>query len=400
MGKQSRRKRPGAAKNNDSTSSGTGASSAVVAAPRAITVAERHRRNRERGDPRADVVRAREEFESLVDADPWNNQRLSALDSYATLMTHHAKPIFDYDQMQDAVKFLKTVRRSKTEPVFYRALAYELTGFLTVFTSFSNADPHGEALAYFDRAIALYESADGLEKERIVFLSGIPTCLGDRYQHKSEYLSKFEYCLNENYALRAWGPHGDDVGFAFIAGTQCDFCETLRKDLGEEHEGLFCCGKCQMEYYCSEDCQRKAWYERGHRLRCRKKGEIQPGDIMILTKSVGGIPPGHAVQIVGPDPDNMTSRWIVKEQERNSDKGGCVSAKSLKRVRALLWYPFDREDLRLISAMLAARDNQSNKSEESEDAEQPLPVLLSHDLNEEESDSDDDDEQQQNINNK
>jgi len=117
MGKQSRRKRPGgrAAKNNDSTSSSSiSGASAVVAAPRA-TVAERHRRNRERGEPRAEVVRYREEFQSLSDADPWNNQRLSALDSYAKLLvTREAKKIFDYDEMKDAIKFLKKIRRSKT----------------------------------------------------------------------------------------------------------------------------------------------------------------------------------------------------------------------------------------------------------------------------------------------
>jgi hypothetical protein len=59
------------------------------------------------------------------------------------------------------------------------------------------------------------------------------------------------------------------------------------------------CGRCHVAYYCSPDCQKKAW--RSHKLECKKWDEFLAGDKVILQNLVS-MPKynGHIVQVVGP----------------------------------------------------------------------------------------------------
>ena len=64
-----------------------------------------------------------------------------------------------------------------------------------------------------------------------------------------------------------------------VGGAECDTCHKSLKEL--QRTSLDFCGRCQMAYYCSVKCQKTAW-NNGHKLACRKKGEIKPDDIMRL----------------------------------------------------------------------------------------------------------------------
>ena len=401
MGKRSRRKRPGrgAALPRDSSTStanagDAGARTAVaVAAPtladqHLAIVEERQRRNQERGDPQAEANRMMQKFRSLLNEDPWNSERLTAFDSFGEIVMHPKN--IDYESTQEHIKFLKKIRRSKTEPAFYRALAHEITGQIYLLIS-GAADVHGEALDHFDKALAIYESADAYEKGLIVSLHGAAICIGDYYEFHVSYITKAVFTLHEGFSFGAWGPTGCELEVAIPAGIQCDCCEESRKGVWEE--GLLQCARCKMAYYCSVDCQQKAWKEQGHRLVCRKKGEFKVGDVAVVTESVGGIDSGQRVELIAPVLDDVgtndgsQSHWLVKEKE--GDEQVEVAVKSLKQVRSVLWRQMTREDLAEIVQMIRERDR--NKADE-EDV--PLPELLSNNDCKEELDSDDDENEE------
>ena len=412
MGKRSRRKRPGRgaatltaghARDSSSTTANAGgdagARTAVAAAAltladqHRVTVAERQRRNRERGEPRAEANRMMQEFLSLLDEDPWNSQRLSAFDSYGIIMMP-GNGKFDYDSKQVHIKFLKKIRRSTTEPAFYRALAHEITGRINLFVA-GAFDAHGEALDHFEKAISIYKSADASEKGLIVSLHGDAICIGDYYENHVSLITKLVFFYREKFSVRAWGPTGCDLNVAIPAGIQCDCCEGSRKeDLGEE--GLRRCGRCKMAFYCSVDCQQKAWKEQGHRLVCRKEGEFKVGDVAVVTKSVGGIRSGQHVELIAPVLDDVgtndesQSRWLVKE--KHGDEQGKVAVKSLKQVRSVLWRAWTKEDLAEIREMVLERDR-NKANDEAEDEDVPLPELLSNNDCKEDLDSDDENEE-------
>jgi len=400
MGKRSRRKRPGrgaatlaaghALPRDSLTSTANAGAAPTLADQHRVTVAERQRRNWERGEPRAEANRMMQEFLSLRNEDPWNSQRLSAFDSYVTFMMVAGSRKFDYDSKQVHIKFLKKIRRSKTEPAFYRALAHETTGHINLFIA-GSFDAHGEALEHFEKAISIYKSADASEKGLIVSLHGDAISIGEYYENHVSSITGLAFCYRGKFSIRAWSPTGGcDLNVALPAGVQCDCCEKYRKeDLGEED--LRRCGRCKMAFYCSAACQQKAWKEQGHRLVCRKKGEFKAGDVAVLTKSVGGICSGQHVELFAPVPDDESqSSWVVKE--KHGDEVDVVAEKSLKQVRSVLWRAWTEEDLAEIREMVLERDR--NKADhEAEDEDVPLPELLSSNDCKEDADSDDENEE-------
>ena len=62
-----------------------------------------------------------------------------------------------------------------------------------------------------------------------------------------------------------------------VGGNSCDFCRRTFHEL--EIETLLTCGRCALMYYCSYDCQKKAW-KSGHKKACRHKNEVKAGDHM------------------------------------------------------------------------------------------------------------------------
>ena len=410
MGKRSRRKRPGrgaatTAGGAARTAAAAAADTTAVAVPtlaadqHRVTVAERQRRNRERGEPRAEADCLMQKFLSLRNEDPWNFERLSAFDSLGKIMLENSDK-FDFESIQVYIKFLKKIRRSKTEPAFYRASAYETTGCIDIR---NGPDVHGEALDYFENAISIYESADASEKGRIVCLHGNAIRIGDYYEHRISFITKLVFSFHEKYCVGAWGPTGCDIAVAVPAGLQCECCEESRKEIGKER--LRQCGRCKMAYYCSVDCQQKAWREQGHRLVCRKKGEFKVGDVAVLTKSVGGIHSGQPVELIAPVLDDLgtndegQSRWLVKEsqsplspKEKKGDERVKVAVQSLKPVRSALWRAWTKEDIAQIEREVLERDRNTADEEDV-----PLPELLSNNDCKEDLDSDDDDDEKERM---
>jgi uncharacterized C2H2 Zn-finger protein len=110
-------------------------------------------------------------------------------------------------------------------------------------------------------------------------------------------------------------------------GTHCDCCNKSTKEL--QMEELLKCGRCQMVFYCSTDCQRKAW-NGGHKQACRKKGQVKVGDDMQL----GGLANrkdlnGRFVKVVGAGA--VEGKWLVKLAE--SPNSFSVSVDKLIRLR-------------------------------------------------------------------
>jgi len=328
-----------------------------------------------------------QQFMSLRNEDPWNTQRIIAFASFLKIMVKKSEK-FDYETTQVYIKFLKEIRRSKTEPAFYRASAYETTGSLNLRR---HTDVHGVVLDSYENAISIYKSADASEKGRIVCLHGNAICLGDYFESRISFITGLVFGYNEKFCVGVWGPTGSHSAVNILAGLQCECCEESRKYLGEGR--LLRCGRCKMAYYCSVDCQHKAWREQGHRLVCRKKGEFKVGDVAVLTKSVGGIHSGQQVELIAPVLEDVgtnvesQSHWLVKEKE-GDERVFKVAVKSLKQVRAAVWRTFTEKAAAQLHPELARNRNKADE----EDV--PLPELLSNNDCKEDLDSDDDENEE------
>ena len=334
---------------------------------------------------------------SLLNEDPWNSQRLSALDSFGKIIMEKIPEKFDYDSTQVHIKFLKKIRRSKTEPAFYRALAYEITGRIHLTIS-GGPDVHGEALDHFEKALTIYKSANASEKGRIVCLHGDAICIGDYYENRVSLITNVAFCFHKKISMGAWGPTGCDLNVSIPAGIQCDCCEESREDLGVE--SLLQCARCKMAYYCSVDCQQKAWKEQGHRLVCRKKGEFKAGDVAVVAKSVGGIRSGELVESIAPVLDDVGTNdkpEPLARQRTGRRQTGRVAVKSLKQVRSVVWWPWTKEFLtmRLLEIVRECDGMLGRDKNKADDEDVPLPELLSNNDCKEELDSDDDGENEE-----
>lgn len=72
----------------------------------------------------------------------------------------------------------------------------------------------------------------------------------------------------------------EDLRKRFMAGGKhCDVCNKSEEESGLEK--LSKCSRCKLAFYCSTGCQRKAWNS-GHKQACRKKGQVEIGDDMVL----------------------------------------------------------------------------------------------------------------------
>jgi len=233
--------------------------------------------------------------------------------------------------------FEKNSVARKKSPPFTAGWRYDITGRIYLFIA-GSSDFHWEALDLFEKAILIYESADTTEKGRIVCLHGEAMCIGDHYENRVSFITKIVFCFHEKMCIGAWGPTGCHLSVTVPAGLEYDCCEGSQKDL--EEESMLRCGKCKMVYYCSVDCQQKAFKEQGYRLVCRKKGEFKVGDVAVVTESVGGIRSGQQVELIAPvlgdvGMNDESQSWIVKE--KHGDERGQVAVKSLKQVRSVLW---------------------------------------------------------------
>lgn len=117
-----------------------------------------------------------------------------------------------------------------------------------------------------------------------------------------EGLTERTNVLNETFQLK-------NEPRMFPGGDKCDCCGRTLEELGVTT--LEFCGRCQKTFYCSSDCQRKAW-NNGHEQVCRKPNQIKPGDIMRLACLIAKPEyNGWLVEIVSAD-DSTPGRWRVK----------------------------------------------------------------------------------------
>lgn len=64
-------------------------------------------------------------------------------------------------------------------------------------------------------------------------------------------------------------------------GSHCDGCSKSKEEL--QMDEFLKCSRCEMVFYCSAACQRKSW-DGGHNKACRKRGQIEIGDDMMLVR--------------------------------------------------------------------------------------------------------------------
>ena len=351
------------------------------------------------------MERWKKEFESLRNEDPWHPQRLAAFAMCCQILI--CSQIFSnvsYEKSQEILKFLKSVRRTKTEPFYYRAKANLVTGLSHI----KGLDAHAATLKYFDKAISLCDLAGDSEKKRWVFLDGKPVLLEKEFEDIVTIINETTIGFQNKFAFCAWHPSrpGDSVDYSPIAGVACDYCLKLHDEI--DGDGMLKCSNCNMAFYCSAECQKKAWIEHNHKKECRAKGVFRQFDVAVVTESVGEIAAGAHVRLVipgdGPEsfykPDMETGRiskelektltlssfWIVKEKD--GEGIGVVSAAKLKRVRPAVWRAFTEKDLAMIVEQLVEKGEETGESTKDDDDNSAIPQLVSSSVSEADCDSD------------
>jgi len=116
-----------------------------------------------------------------------------------------------------------------------------------------------------------------------------------------------------------------------VGGRVCDLCKKTRDELGMEQLLIF--SRCKMAYYCSKGCQRTAWNKNGHKLACRKEGEIKEGDVLQLQGLVGiAEKNGLLVQAVSAVSENRWKVQVIGSRKRGGEFLS-VAVKNLKHIR-------------------------------------------------------------------
>lgn len=73
---------------------------------------------------------------------------------------------------------------------------------------------------------------------------------------------------------------------------------------------LRCCRRFPMAYYCSKECQTKQWHT-GHKNACRKNGQLEKGDLMVI-KGLVEKPEMNNIFVTVVDPIKDSNRWKVQ----------------------------------------------------------------------------------------
>ena len=113
-----------------------------------------------------------------------------------------------------------------------------------------------------------------------------------------------------------------------VGGQACDFCGKSLRELGVTT--LKTCSRCKSAYYCTVDCQKRAW-KAGHKHHCREPNQIEVGDIMTL-RGLETNPDmnGRLFRVLHADPATP-GKWVVKT--RLEGRVLSVSTKNLAHLR-------------------------------------------------------------------
>jgi hypothetical protein len=248
-----------------------------------------------------------------------------------------------------------------------------------------NGSKQDDGIFYFDQASELLDSTSELEKRRCVDLYGTGelVAVGDYMAERREKWLAFISHIADQVTCVGWGPNGHDIAVPLVAGSICDFCERSRRDLGVFT--LQVCSVCRLAFYCSAECQIKAWKEQGHKKVCRKKGEFKEGDLAFILGPVGNISSGEEVRIMAPAPNfdddstegNSNQHWVVKSEDDDGNVA-VVSAGRLKRIRPARWNVWGRAELDNVADLFLLRRQDVDILSESEE-EAFLPDLVNSD---------------------
>lgn len=335
-------------------------------------------------------------FETLRNQDPFHPIRLVAFQFFCEELEEKVLPNYDdYNERNDLLMFFKSIRRDEREPRFYRAKANFMIGSIHIW----RFDPHAKALYYFDEASQLYKSATEAEKKKLVYLGNDPVELGNLYANGLREIECTTNYLLDKVSLEAWHPTDSSttIQYSHIAGLICDCCAVRRDEM--EGEVMLMCGNCKMAFYCSPECQARAWKEHRHQKECRKKGEFRQGDVAIVTTAVEDIKAGETVELVcpGPSPDTLfecdpvtgrvsrelekgltrSTYWVINKHKSNITTIESVLAAHLSRVRSPIWRAWTQADIDMIRNELGREKMNRNCEETDEELEElPLPHLL------------------------
>lgn len=119
-------------------------------------------------------------------------------------------------------------------------------------------------------------------------------------------------------------------GTALWGGKHCDCCG---KTATKVPKGLLICGRCELMYYCSKECQQKDWVDGGHKKVCHKKDCIQVGEYMVFRQQTSQMPQApHIVKIVEPI-QSTPGCWAVSSTHDGSQTSFPVWHKNLVSIR-------------------------------------------------------------------
>eukprot|EP00977_Amphora_coffeiformis_P023971 scaffold14818_cov147-Amphora_coffeaeformis.AAC.4 len=259
------------------------------------------------------------------------------------------------------------MRRSSTEPVYFRAQAYFLAGLC----HFSDWDREAQAVKYFDKAPWLYGSANEAEKNRWVFLNGKIMILGYLYEKRIATIERLTYFTQKNIALTAWHPTvpGEHILVSHSAGVTCDYCAKRRDELGMEC--LLIYSVCRKAFYCSVVNLRKPGKNTSTGKPAadpRATFDKRPAIVQLL--------------LLGDDPDlpsymAQPGGWILVKKRRAPDKEmAWVHKKHLKPVCSAIWYTMDKVDLKMIADHLLGLESKKNNCAKIDEA--TIPHMLPH----------------------
>lgn len=220
------------------------------------------------------------------------------------IFTANKKDGFIY--VERDLKVLEKFADSKAEPSLVCAIASFAVACL------HNDSKHNVELAaeFARQSIEICNSAPDSEMCRLVTIEG-----HDEAKRVGLILSETK---DRSVKLLATMTEVSSLQVAAAGGESCDSCGKTREELGLTH--MNCCKRCGLLYYCSAECQRNDW-NAGHKKACRKKGQIEQGDVMKIAGLADQPDLNNClVRIIGPAADNNnniqnscgTNQWKVE----------------------------------------------------------------------------------------
>jgi hypothetical protein len=351
--------------------------------------------------------------------DVWNQDRLHAFFAYSETWGHYGRDttLFGTTTKDMDRKFVRKVRSHRTQPSILRAEALWLSGWM-IFSSYEQRHLWDKAQDFFNEAVMVCNTISEEDQEKMIPIVDDFVKVRERIKTIKHACKLFDH-LQTRFHFGAWNPlTGEDMECKVVGGLECDYCHKSRRELGLDTFKV--CSRCNIAYYCTRECQEKAWSEGGHKKLCRKPGEFKSGDGAYITKEV---------ELLRMEDDSSKMEWHTDEQgqqvltpeviktlpvgsivtivtrlketgemlieDRHEDDGfATVDIKNLRRCRPDSWQAFTTDDLEYIRQECIARDNQVSNFDDLdnwENEEEELPELHErrHPTQGEEDDDDD-----------